>query len=293
MRRRASFAPHAAAWGPNPSGSGTPRSIQIVSGQIAGEAGGFLTDSVLVIEPERIGAERVEAEIDRHVSRHMLAARRSAAAAEGKEHLIRASTCPTCAAEIDLTDFDSGSYVFCPFCSSVFLGHNSQTLGREYRGCDECGYFGRVQEYPEFYFYFLLIVYGFRYNKRYLCTSCANGLFWKALLLNSIFVIGVPTAVWVKIKSVLGRDPGMADLRRATELAKKGRVRDAAPLFQTVLQHHPDHPGVLLNEGLGWFIAGDEASGSQRFSQALRSCPNYVPLMRLIAAGRSRETASR
>ena len=257
--------------------------LQILPPTLEGEAGQYLADSVLVLEPKGIAADRLEIAIDRRVAAARLDEMRRLAQEEGTEHLIRVESCPTCEAEVDLTGLDRSLYVYCPYCDSIHETGRTTSLGRAYRTCDECQFFGRVQQYPEFYFYFLLIFYGFSYKKRFLCASCAHRLFVKALLVNLIFVIGVPTAVWVKVKSKIGRDPGMMELHVATALARKGKLREAAPVFDSIRRRFPEHPGVLMNEGLACLKHGDTIGGNQRLERALSACPNYDPLLRLLS----------
>lgn len=245
--------------------------------------GKYLQESILVLEPQNMGSRRLELLIDQRCAAVQLEHRRRRARERGQEHLIRSELCATCSAEIDFTDVGESRYVYCPFCDTIFDPEKRTSFGRQFRTCDECGLFGRVQQYPEFYFYFLLVIYGFEYEKRFLCGVCAHRLFVKALLLNLVFLVGVPTAIWVKIKSVTGGRSGLSELRRANQLAKKGRLAEAVDLYNSILAEFPEHPGVLLNEGLARLEHGDEVGGFERLERALEACPNYSPLLRTVA----------
>lgn len=256
--------------------------IQVDGEGVPQEVGKYLQNSLLVLEPRDVAPRRLESLIDQRCSAVRLEKRGRRAREQGCEHLIRSELCPTCGSEVDLTGLDQSRYVYCPFCDTIFDREERNSLGRQYRTCDECGLFGRVQQYPEFFFYFLVVVYGFEYRQRFLCGVCANRLFVKALLLNLIFVIGVPTAIWVKIKSVVGGKSGMAALRRANKLAEKGKLAETADLYRSVLAEHPEHPGVLFNMGLTRLKHGDGSGGWQSLERALASCPNYHPLLRTV-----------
>lgn len=257
--------------------------IQVDGEGVPQDVSEYLQNSVLVLEPRDVAPRRLESVIDQRCSAVRLQERRRRAREQGREHLIRSESCPTCGSEVDLTDLDESRYVYCPFCDTIFDREQRTSLGRQYRTCDDCGLFGRVQPYPEFFFYFLVVVYGFEYKQRFLCGVCAHRLFVKALLLNLIFVIGVPTAIWVKIKSVVGGKSGMTELRRANKLAEKGQLAEAADLYSSVLAEYPEHPGILYNMGLTRLKHGDGRRGLQTLERALTSCPNYHPLLRTVS----------
>lgn len=137
--------------------------LQFTGGSVEGKAGRYVQDSVIVIEPRNVVPRRLEMLVDQRCAAVRLEERRRRARERGRAHLVRSEPCPTCSADIDLTGLEEGRYIYCPYCEIIFESESHRTLGRQYRICDECGLFGRVQQYPEFYFYFLLVVYGFRY----------------------------------------------------------------------------------------------------------------------------------
>lgn len=237
----------------------------------------------VVIVPLKLDPRQLERAIDRRASSHQAELRRQDLIARGMEHLVRTVTCPVCKATVDLSGLDPARYTYCPFCESVFSQDGRDlTDGRRYRTCDECGLFDRIQEYPEFYFYFLLVVVGFRFKRRFLCDTCAHRLFIKALAINFIFVLGVPTAVWVKIKSLRGREAAFATLAEGNALARRGRYQEAIPLFGQLLGSHPEHPAILMNQALGHLQGGDQAGAARTLSRAAAACNNYLPVLRLL-----------
>ena len=142
--------------------------------------------------------------------------------------------------------------------------------------------FDRIQKYPEFYFYFFLIIYGFRYKQRFLCDSCAHDLFLKTFGLNLLFLIGVPTAIWVKIKSLTGRDSQFEILAKANSLARGGRYQEAKPHFDIVLRSQSDHPAVLMNQALGHLAAGDQSGAVSVLKKSASACNHYIPVLRML-----------
>ncbi len=238
---------------------------------------------LLVLEPRGIGARALEMAIDRECSTREAERLHRTLKAQGQEHLIRTEMCPVCDSTVDLSGLEATQYVYCRFCESIFSADRSQvTSGEQYRICDDCSMFDRIQAYPEFYFYFLLIVYGFSYKKRFLCDSCAHRLFLKALGLNLLFLIGLPTAIWVKIKSMVGREERFAALPEANALARAGQPREASLGYDAILRNQPNHPAILRNQAMGHLNAGDETTAIDLLRRSLASCNQYLPVVRML-----------
>ncbi len=142
--------------------------------------------------------------------------------------------------------------------------------------------FDHIRPYTEFYFYFLLLVYGFSYKQVHLCHSCAHKTFLKTLGLNLIFIIGVPSAIWLKVKSMMNRNPQFEGLAKANALAKAGRPMDAEPYFQQVLAQNPRHPAVLMNRAIGQINGGDKNGAVACLQESLRACNHYLPALRML-----------
>lgn len=240
-------------------------------------------DGVVVVVPTSIGARTLEIEIDRRCAIREAAAKRAALERDGQTHLIRVETCRVCQSEIDLSGLDETQYVYCRFCDSIFSLDGGPVLdGANFSICDKCGMFARIQRYSEFYFYFLVLVWGWRSKDRYLCDDCANGLFFKTLLVNLPFLLGVPNAIWIKIKSMKGRDPALKGIGRANRAARAGRYSESDPLFSAILDAWPEHPSILMNQALGHMIGGDISGARVHLLRALVSCNHYLPVRRLL-----------
>jgi tetratricopeptide (TPR) repeat protein len=142
--------------------------------------------------------------------------------------------------------------------------------------------FDRVRGYTEFYFYFLLVAYGFSMKRRFVCDNCADSIFRKTLLRNLIFLLGVPSSIYLKLKSITGREPFLRELAKANTLARKGRYKEAAPIFAKLQSKYPEHPGLLLDEGMGYLMGKNYSGAVGQFNRALMSCNNYLPALRLM-----------
>ncbi|MBD2463784.1 tetratricopeptide repeat protein [Oscillatoria sp. FACHB-1407] len=239
--------------------------------------------SSLVLEVNGSKARELERQIDRITSQKAIANRKHNLLQLGQGDLLRAVSCPECEAAVDLTDFERTSHIYCRFCESIFK-ENQPTLtkGDTYRICDECGMFDRVKGYTEFYFYFLIFIYGFSYKRRYMCDHCAHNLFVKMFWINLIFLLGIPFALYVKFKSMTGRSPELQQLSRANALAKKGQYQKAESIYQQLYQHHLEHPGLLLNEGIAHLNGKDGEGALHCWRRSLQSCANYHPTLRLL-----------
>lgn len=259
--------------------------LQVSPTQPLGEtiAQNLVEDSVLVLEIYKANLPTLEKFIDRISSLKQVERKKEHLLAEGQGHLFRAATCPECESTIDLSGLDRSSLVYCRFCETVFKEKQAEIVTNpRYCICEECNLFDRVQGYTEFYFYFLVVVYGFSYNRRHLCDNCVNRVFRKALFLNLLFVLGIPSAIWIKIKSMLGRDRKLKQLAKANAFAKQGKYQQADEIYNQLYIEYPDHPGILMNQGLGHLFGNDIHGANAYFQRSLRSCKNYYPIMRLI-----------
>lgn len=237
----------------------------------------------LVLQVTKAQARDLELFIDRISSRHLAEAHRQALEREYKGHEFRSVVCPHCESTIDLSLLNKTSFVYCRFCETIFQEHGDlKTLGTTYRLCDDCGWFDRVQGYTEFYFYFLLIVYGFSWKRRYLCDNCVKGVFWKVLLINLIFVLGIFPALWMKIKSLRGRDKDLKKLAQANAIGKQGKYEKSDSIFAELRERYPRHPGLLYNESLSHLKGKDGTGTWKRLEEALQGCSNYAPTVRLM-----------
>jgi tetratricopeptide (TPR) repeat protein len=238
---------------------------------------------VLALEVKGVEARDLERTIDRRAS--ALAAQRHkrelAAAFEGSRY--RVMTCPHCEATIDLSNLEPTRYVYCRYCKSILeQGGSILSVGDIYRVCTECQMFGRVRGYTVFYFYFLLIVYGYSLRRRHLCDTCAVRTAQRALLLNFIFLLGIPPSIYMWVRALSGHEPEMKDLHKANALARKGKAEEAEAIYGRLQQRLGDYPGLLLNQGIGYLQAGDGRQGIEYLNRALRACSNYQPAMQRL-----------
>jgi len=243
----------------------------------------LIDGSIVAIEVQKIEAADLERHIDRVSSRSRAEENRQRLIDAGKGPLFLCAACPECQAIIDLSEMIRSKYIYCRFCETVFTQeHKIVTRGTQYRICNECGMFDRVRGYTEFYFYFLLVAYGFSMKRRHVCDNCANGIFRKTLLLNLIFLLGVPSSIYLKVKSLVGRDPNLKQLAKANALASKGKCAQATPIFRSMHKKYSNHPGLLMDEGMGYLFGKNLNQAMEQFEQAIDACSNYLPVLQLV-----------
>jgi hypothetical protein len=239
----------------------------------------------LTLQVYKVKARDLEQQIARRSSALRAEQNKRELEKAGEGSKFRAVICPVCAATINLSGLDRSSYVHCRYCESL-LDRDSQVVhrGDRYRVCDECAMFDRVKGYTEFYFYFLVVVYGFSSKRRHVCDRCAGRIFIKTLLINLIFILGIIPSIVIKIRSLIGREQAFKKLPAANALAIKGRYAQADPMYLELMQAHPAHPGLLLNQAVGHLNGRDTDQGVALLRQSLRSCANYRPALQLVAA---------
>ena len=243
----------------------------------------FTNGQILALQVSKAKPVELKKMIDQITSIHRAKRHKDELEAKGEGDTFRCLVCPQCEATLDVSGLPDTVYVHCPYCESI-AQHDGRLIpsGERYRQCEECGWFDRVQGYTEFYFYFLLVLYGFSYKRRYLCDVCVNRVFWKVLLMNIIFILGIPPAIWMKIKSKLRREVGLREIARANTLARKGRSVEALQLYNNVLDRHPGHPGIHYDQALGALLENQLITAREFLDLSLQQCANYTPARYLL-----------
>lgn len=204
----------------------------------------------------------------------------------GQASAFHAPTCPECGATIGLSGFERVSSIYCPYCETIFRD-NLQTIarGENYGICDECQMFDRVGSYTEFY----LSPVSYSYKRHpHICDNCADSLFWRMLWPNLFLTLvvtgfaGLALAVLIKIRASTGRDPKLQDLAKANAFLKKRKREKATPIYTQLYEQYPEHPGLLMNEGIASWHKNDDRKANDYFQRSRRACPNYIPVLRWI-----------
>lgn len=212
--------------------------------------------------------------------------------AKGEAHRFRKVDCPSCHATLDLTDMEVTPQVHCKFCHTVStlpdpLNADSPAADSEkgYRLCDECVMYSRPRQFTIFYFYFLLLFYGWHSRQTWRCPGCMRGEAWKMLFGNLIFVLGVPVAIIQLFRAYGGTDVGgrFRGLDSANLKARSGDFDAAIEAYQGILKAHPIAAGVKYNIAVALLQQQRTEEAARMLEFALADCSNYLPAAGLLA----------
>ncbi len=201
---------------------------------------------------------------------------------EGGGEKLRFRLCPYCEATVDLTNFGETPQIYCNFCDTIATVQGTPPKHEPAHAlCDDCGYFSRPREFSTFYFYFLLVIYGWRQGKRYVCPGCMRGEAWKMLFLNLPFLLGVPFALIqlfrVYFSDRIGWKSSFAGLDAANVKARKGKWEPAIRSYVEICRSVSDYSGIRYNAGLALLAKGDAVAAATQFENALALCCNHAP----------------
>lgn len=201
---------------------------------------------------------------------------------EGRADAYRDDVCPNCGATIILTDMEHTPQLYCQFCDSLMTAGRPEEVPpgeRDLRLCEECGMFSMPRKFSIFYFWCLLVVYGWRHGSTYRCPACMRGDAWKMLFGNLIFLIGVPNAIIQLARSYGGGIKGgpFDGLDDANIRARDGDLLEALKVYREILERVPCSAGLKYNVGTALLRQGDLERAAESFRLALDDCSNYAP----------------
>lgn len=207
---------------------------------------------------------------------------------EGRGQEYREVICPHCEATLDLTGFPKSPQVSCEYCFSVCTLDADKTLTKQestYRLCDECGMYSKPRRFTIFYFYFLVIVWGFWSSQTWRCPGCMRPTAWKMLFGNLLFLIGVPVAIAQLIRSYGGTELTSLhpQLDSANVKARAGKFKQAIDLYSGILTKRPYSAGVKYNIALALLQQENIEGASKSLEYAIDDCANYGPAAHVLA----------
>ncbi|QDT17414.1 tetratricopeptide repeat protein [Alienimonas californiensis] len=221
--------------------------------------------------------------------------------AAGRGAAFRSATCPHCEATAVLSDMPKTPQVFCAFCETLWTERaaaDPPAWETAHRICDECGYFAAPRKFTVFYFYFLLVVYGWNVRATWRCPACMRGDAWKMLVVNAPFVLGVPVAL-TQLARTYGSDltgGPYAGLDAGNKAARAGKFDAAIARYRAILERLGAAAGVKYNLGLALAGEGETNRAADAFLASLDDCANYAPAYQRVAplleqSGRTEELA--
>ena len=233
-------------------------------------------------------AKALKAHLDVARSAAWAANHRKELEAAGRGADVRTTDCPHCAATVVLSDMPETPQVFCPFCEALFdraTAADPPAWEKLHRVCDECGYFSAPRKFTVFYFYFLVVVYGWRSRTTFRCPACMRPDAWKMLAGNAPFLLGVPVAL-TQLARAYGSDltgGPYAGLDAGNKAARKGKFGVAVEKYRAILDRLGAGAGVKYNLGLALLGDGDKDRAADALHASLADCANYAPAYRKLA----------
>ena len=206
----------------------------------------------------------------------------------GRGGEFRTAACPHCTATVVLSGMPETPQLFCPFCGALSITATAAEppkWEKLHQICDECGYFSAPRKFTVFYFYFLVVAYGWRSRTTFRCPACMRPDAWKMLAGNAPFVLGVPVAL-TQLARTYGSDlvgGPYAGLDAGNKAARKGKFGVAVAKYRAILDRVGAGAGVKYNLGLALQGEGDAARAADAFAASLADCANYAPAYRRLA----------
>ncbi len=207
---------------------------------------------------------------------------REALRKKGIEHTYREAVCPVCDATLILSEMPRSPQLYCHFCDSLTTPEATGVRnGSEhaFKICEECGMYSHPRKFTIFYFYFLLVFYGWWSKETWRCPACMREEAWKMFLGNLPFLLGVPVAVAQLVRCYGGDVVGGAfkGLDTGNIRARNGNLGGALDLYRGILERVSHSAGVKYNLGMALLAQGDKQRAAETFEFALDDCSNYAP----------------
>ena len=219
---------------------------------------------------------------ERHARRHLEKLQE-----KGRAHEFRIEACPHCQSTIDLSGFPESPQAYCMFCNTVAtLDGRAPVDERKCHQCDQCELYAQPKQFTIFYFYFLIVVIGWRYQQKQMCNTCMRSEAWKMLFGNLLFILGVPMAITQLVRAYFGGSAlsqAYAGLDKANALLKRGKYDRAAEAYDQIAERLGVAAGVRLNHGMAMIPLKRYEDAALQFELALTDCANYMPAAEALA----------
>jgi tetratricopeptide (TPR) repeat protein len=210
-------------------------------------------------------------------------AHREALEKAGNVHAFRVEACPSCRCMIDLTHMPAAPQVYCPFCDHIATLQNPPPDEKAFSTCSACGLYSQPRVFTIGYFWFLGVVHGYSYRRRYICNACARGEAWKMFFGNLIFVLFVPMAIVQLFRAYAGgsaRSVTFRGLDNANALQKKRKYSAAINAYERIESHLPSHAGILYNHAIALQRDNRVDDAFDFYERSAAACPNFPPTAR-------------
>lgn len=248
--------------------------------------------NALIMLNSKKTAQQLKTMLDIARSRNWAEAHKEYLQSKGLERTYREAVCPVCSATIALTGMAESPQLYCHFCHSLTTLPSSEEPAavvpkeERYKICHECGMYSRPQKFTIFYFYFLIVFYGWWSQETWRCPGCMRKQAWKMLFGNMPFVLGVPVAITQLVRCYTGDVIGgpYKGLDAGNTKARKGKMKAALDIYLSILSRVPNSAGIKYNVGVALLAQGELERAAETFERALEDCSNYVPAYQQLRA---------
>ena len=239
----------------------------------------MMRDGILVLDVAGIGAADLERRIDRVASRLAAEAHRKALEAEGRGDEARIETCPFCDSTVDLCELPKTKNVYClPLRFPLRPGQDPRRRreGHPLLRLSRVQFLRRSRNTPSSTSTSSSCV-RLRMQTKSLCEGCPPPP--PPPLILCIFLISASPDGHLGTHQVLhgARADSRWRLAGANAAAAAGNYREADPIYARIMERHPDHPGILMNQGLAHLLGKDTDTAVPTSRRASRAVPTTCP----------------
>ncbi len=214
-------------------------------------------------------------------------ARRREFSAEGHEDGVRTESCPYCLATIPVVGLARSAQVYCPYCDTVVTaGRDPHEEDRHLRPCGRCTLYARPTDCTFFAAYYLVVIYGYWFERVRLCRACMREESWRWLGLNLLGLVGLPFAAWQVGRAYFGErlsSTRFAGLAAANSRARKRELEKAVRGYREIQHRVGPCAGIkvniayaILHPRTGFADDSAQREAAAELEDALRDCSNYV-----------------
>jgi len=239
--------------------------------------GGAEEDTLLVVLDDQGREATIQISVSAEVRHQLVLGVRRISAGDAYREVV----CPYCESVIPIYGLAETRQVYCCYCDTIATLAVKPPRGEHrLRLCDQCCYYACPQNFTIFYFWFLLIVWGWDFDRIRVCHSCMRLEAWRMLWKNAIFVIGLPFALFQLVRAYRGgrlSAPDYPGLDDANAAAKRGEWDVASSGYEAILSTLPAAAGVRYNQAMCFVLAGESGNAAPLLEAALADCSNYEP----------------
>jgi hypothetical protein len=198
---------------------------------------------------------------------------------------FKSRVCPYCASTISLSSFCESPQIYCHYCEAIFPKGGLIPYGeKDMHICTRCGFYSKPEKFSYRYMYVYVLRNSMARRHRVLCKGCEHEKARRVCCLNSVTLVGLPSALWSmwKARRIQDLPPILADLDRANTLVKRcdtASVNEGMKIYQKILQDSDDgfNAGIRYNMGMAYIALNNDAKAIESLKASLKDCSNYEP----------------